>query len=407
MKVLFVSNLCDRETFNELFKMRTKAMISPSQKFYDLLIRGMGACERAEITCLSARPVSASSVRKKLWRTEIKHIGKQITYWYLPFWNSKILRHATLFIGTFFGVLKWLHENKGNPDNVIVCDSLVYMCSVPARMAAKLKCTKTVSFLTDLPRFANAKREKVGIKQALVQMLDKFAENDMVKYDGYIILTEKMNGIVNPDGKQSLVVECSVDISEKETGNSSENKNDPRTILYAGGVYAKYGLDKLVKAFIKADIENAQLCIYGDGDYAAEIEKISKTYSNINYMGCVGLEEIVENERKATLLVNPRPTREAFTPYSFPSKTAEYMVSGTPVLSTRLEGIPEEYGQYLYWFQEETVVGLADTMVRVMSKGNQELSEFGMVAKEFMLTNKNNLLQGQKILDFLQSIMIK
>ena len=55
----------------------------------------------------------------------------------------------------------------------------------------------------------------------------------------------------------------------------------------------------------------------------------------------------VAEELKATLLVNPRPTTEEFTIYSFPSKNMEYMASGTPLLTTKLPGMPEEYHQYV------------------------------------------------------------
>ena len=52
--------------------------------------------------------------------------------------------------------------------------------------------------------------------------------------------------------------------------------------------------------------------------------------------------------KEAKLLINLRNPEDKYTKYSFPSKTFEYMVSGTPFFTTKLEGIPSEYYNYLY-----------------------------------------------------------
>ena len=51
--------------------------------------------------------------------------------------------------------------------------------------------------------------------------------------------------------------------------------------------------------------------------------------------------------------MNPRFTGAEYTLYSFPSKNIEYMVSGTPVITTRLAGIPDDYYPYVFVFEEE------------------------------------------------------
>ena len=52
-------------------------------------------------------------------------------------------------------------------------------------------------------------------------------------------------------------------------------------------------------------------------------------------------------QQQATLLVNPRKGHEEYTKYSFPSKTMEYMASGTPTIMYKLPGLPIEYEEYL------------------------------------------------------------
>ena len=77
-------------------------------------------------------------------------------------------------------------------------------------------------------------------------------------------------------------------------------------------------------------------------------KKLAQQYPAVKYKGVAPNAVIVEEELKATLLVNPRPTGEEYTKYSFPSKNMEYMASGTPVLTTCLPGMPAEYNEYVY-----------------------------------------------------------
>ena len=79
------------------------------------------------------------------------------------------------------------------------------------------------------------------------------------------------------------------------------------------------------------------------------------------------------------------------------------MVSGTPILTTKLPGMPEEYYPYIYMFDNETVEGYADTLKYVLSKPNEELQNKGKVAKEFVLQKKNNIFQTKRIMDLINA----
>ena len=108
-------------------------------------------------------------------------------------------------------------------------------------------------------------------------------------------------------------------------------------------------------------------------------------------------EHVVKEQLKATLLVNPRPSMEEFTKYSFPSKNMEYMASGTPVLTTPLQGMPQEYNDYVYLFEDETVEGMSKTLARILIQDKRELYDKGISAKKFVMKEKNNVVQAGKI----------
>ena len=75
------------------------------------------------------------------------------------------------------------------------------------------------------------------------------------------------------------------------------------------------------------------------------------------------------------------------------------MVSGTPVATTKLPGIPEDHYPYLYLFEDESVEGFYSSLKEILSKPKEELEEMGKRTKQFVLENKNNIVQAKRILD--------
>ena len=108
---------------------------------------------------------------------------------------------------------------------------------------------------------------------------------------------------------------------------------------------------------------------------------------------------VIQAELEADLLINPRPTHEEFTRYSFPSKNMEYMATGTPVLTTDLPGMPEEYKQYVYLLKDETEDGVCQALIQIFKEPDKERSEKGKKAKRFVMEKKNNVRQAKKVVD--------
>jgi glycosyltransferase involved in cell wall biosynthesis len=81
----------------------------------------------------------------------------------------------------------------------------------------------------------------------------------------------------------------------------------------------------------------------------------------------------------------------------------EYMASGTPVLTTVLPGMPKEYHPYVYLLEDETSDGIAAKLQEVLRASDLELFEKGIQARHFVLEEKNNVIQAQKILEMLKN----
>ena len=132
------------------------------------------------------------------------------------------------------------------------------------------------------------------------------------------------------------------------------------------------------------------------------MKTIAKEDPRVRYGGMLLSSQIVEKELEATLLVNPRPTHEEYVKYSFPSKTMEYMATGTPVLTTVLPGMPEDYYPHVYFIREETPEGISQALRQVFDGGEQAMKEKGLGARRFVLENRNNVVQAQKIRNMLK-----
>ncbi len=154
----------------------------------------------------------------------------------------------------------------------------------------------------------------------------------------------------------------------------------------------------MVDGFVLANVPDSELHIYGNGPYVDELQKVTQEHPNVIYHGIAMNDEVVRAEIEADLLINPRPTHEEFTKYSFPSKNMEYMASGTPVLTTNLPGMPEEYKQYVYLIENESAEGIARAIRSVLLVDSCTHNRRGTAAQEFVLQSKNNITQSAKVI---------
>ena len=151
--------------------------------------------------------------------------------------------------------------------------------------------------------------------------------------------------------------------------------------------------------------DNIELWLCGNGNAEEMIKDFSTKDSRIKFYGKVEHDKVLEMQHEASFLVNPRHSTEDFIKYSFPSKTMEYMASGTPVIMCRLGCLPEEYKKHLLFFEDESIEGFSSTMSRVLTMDPIALNELSYGAKNFILKNKTPDEQIGKVIRFLQNII--
>lgn len=381
ISIVYVSSVTSENTMNRIIDNSKSKPLQSIQKFHRLICEGI-ANNGYNVETITAIPMSRSISKKTFWGLKKEKVNG-VMYKYIPFINIPILRQICLLLFTFVFVAKNCFENK---NKIFICDVLNATISTTTLLITKILRKKCVGIVTDLPR-------DIGASKSLSKKINEFFQN---KYDGYIILTEEMNNIINIKKKPSIVMEGLVD-SKEISNNSIVAQYDNKVIMYAGGLYEKYGVKTMIKAFMKINDKNTELHLYGTGDLDEYIKSIKD--ERIKFFEVVQNNIIVQEEKKVTLLINPRFSEAEYTKYSFPSKNMEYMVSGTPVLTTKLPGMPKEYYDYIYLIEDESENGMMDSIITVLNLPREELIEKGKNAKDFVLKYKNNNVQAKKIIE--------
>ncbi len=394
MKILYLSGLASKAAIDDARQRYSQFSGYAAQKFNRLVAEGLA---RNGHSVLSLSSFYLPKVGHSYHRKSETEDG--VRYRYITTLNIGLIRHLWLtvycFVYVFFWGLFW-KKNK-----IFMADILNISACMGAMAAARIVNLKRVGIVTDMPgmRVSRGKKEKPEDNKQRDSFNTRMNKGFLDHFTHYVFLTEAMNEVLNPHNRPYIVMEGLVD-GDIKVDNHNE-KNDKRVVIYAGGLHERYGLRLLVEGFMKANVEDSELWLYGNGSFTDEIPEYHQRDFRIIYMGIKPNDEVIEAELKATLLVNPRPTHEEFTKYSFPSKNLEYMVSGTPLLTTKLPGMPEEYYPYVFLFDDETTDGYADTIRRVLTRPKDELRDKGSIAKQWILTNKNNVRQTERIVELI------
>lgn len=382
MRIVYAAGVVSEAAYAKLYRSPDSAPAFQAQKYNRLFIEGLAA--HTQVDVVAYPPEDGESMENGFFDLPDETVGT-VRYHYIRTYRHALRRWLHVGLFSFLGCRKLLQE-----DSVVMIDCLNQMSGLGALLASKVKGCRCVGVITDLPEFLGSR-----LSVLLVNFLIRHCTD-------YVVLTKAMNSRINKKGKPYVVLEGHADITMEARKPSLAKKGRKRICLYAGSIHRIYGIGRLVEGFRLAAIPNTELHIYGTGDYRQELEQIAEKDPSIHYGGLILPSQAVEREMEAALLINPRPSDEEYVRYSFPSKTMEYMSTGTPVLTTALPCLPEEYLPYLYLIREETPQGIADALRQVLSYSDEELFAKGSQARRFVLEQRNNVVQAAKVLEMLE-----
>jgi len=372
-----------------------------THKFIWNMIKGLETCDKFEFTYISAKPVSDYPLFPHRWINGGKRItnvlNKEIELQEISFYNTSIAKIVTRFFSGLYNCFKKYHK-KINKGGVIV-----YSVHVPFMLVgyiiSKIYRIEYIGIWTDPPAISN-NRERL-IKSKLRNIEYHISKYLMKNASKVIVLAGRLAEDFAP-GKPYLIIDGIIDENEiySEIRNIKKNETDFIKVVYTGSLEKRYGMKNLIDSFILLKNEKILFDIYGRGDYQEDLKTICLLNENIRYKGFVSNIESLKIQREADFLINARSAAEEFTKYSFPSKLLEYMLSGTPVITTMSEAIPDEYRNYLLVLEDNCVETICEMLHKIIGIKKEDRRIIGIEAQNFV--RKNNYIdQGIRIINFL------
>ena len=407
MKILFISSIYPKE-YRDIIRENCfgKVYQSASNAFQEALIEGF--CENKTDINLVSFPALPCFPNKYRY---LYTFDGDITY------KERKIGHIKKFC-TLFGIkdfsiqfrLKsyikgWIKQNRINKTDdfvILTYSPSNYYLNAIKPLKRKYKGLRVCSIVTDLvdDRFTS------GFHYSLLKRIQNAYEYFQIKscynvIDYFVLLTEAMVEKIPQAKGRHIVVEGIASTLNHE--NYEKKEAVIKTVLYAGTLHQYSCVDSLVDAFSMTSNPDYRLVICGGGpleDYITEKAKMDK---RIIFKGMLSREEVLQLQKESTVLVNPRRPNQDITKYSFPSKTMEYMSSGTPMIGYQLEGIPQEYYPYIYSPNGLATEEMAELIDEVLSKTSEELRERAISAKQFIEENKSAKKQVAKIISFIEN----
>lgn len=381
MKILYVTALLPDSILKEVYNKQASSYVFAPQKFHRNIVEGLLENDH-QVRVLSFLPSFVDYVNT------IEEDG--IQYSFIRYINRTGIKHFQIAKEVFH----FIRKNSFKPD-AIICDTLNTSMCIGALVARLFNKICITAIITDLPKSVS-KYDRRLISRLSSYLSDKYIN----VFDNYVLLTSQMNDVVNMRNRPFIIMEGICESQQKQpitiTTNDSPRK---RKLLYAGGRPSKDGIDMLIAAFKRIPYPDIELNVYGS------IPNVSlgkdPSDERIIYHGKTENSVIAKAEQESCLLINPRPTNEEYTKYSFPSKVMEYMASGTPMVTTKLAGIPQEYYDYVFTFDSCDENCYYETLSKILCLNEDTLKNKGIEAQKFVMTYKNNVVQAARIIELI------
>lgn len=399
MNILYFGSYCDKEWFSKVIDKSKSPFQVAQYSFEEALINGFNMLNDINLDLNYIFLENYYPKGQFLYiKKQKKEIEKKLMLTYIPIINLPILKEIYMVFQGFLFTSKWAINNHKNNKKIILTSFNYTPFALGTYLASKIFKIKRVNIFTDLSSdILNRRKKNMSFVKRLILPIYKrvirFIERS---YDGYILFTEPMNEIVNPLDKPYIIIEGIYN-------NNLDLTDVPKrsAVMYAGTLAFDYGVKSIIDAFKSINSDDLELWLFGDGDMKDYIIEQCEQDNNIKYFGFRPRDEVFYYEKKASVLINVRNPKDLYTKYSFPSKTFEYLVSGTPFISTKLKGIPEEYYSYIFTVNSTDTEEIKNKIEEILAMKRSELIKRGLKARKFILREKTSEVQIEKIIKFI------
>lgn len=212
------------------------------------------------------------------------------------------------------------------------------------------------------------------------------------------------------DEKLIHIINMTVDSSRFE--NLKKEEGVEPYIAYCGsGMVAKDGLDQLLRAFsiVLKVFPKIKLYIIGgfskrEGNSSMmQLIQLLGIADNVVFTGLIPSSKMPQMLINARLLALARPDNKQ-AKYGFPTKLGEYLLTGNPVVITKVGNINLflEDGKSAYIAQPDNPKDFADKMILALKQQDRSI-EVGQCGRQVALTHFNSKYEAEKLINIIFS----
>lgn len=320
----------------------------------------------------------------------------------VPFINVFLLKQLTLIVFAFFMVLAWGWKFKREP-KIALCYNAYPYVALPLLWASRVFGFKVICILAD-PPLEVMSRSLVG---RVAQRLEAATTVSSIKKFSAVVVLNDRAAIEYAPGLRSVRIEGGLDPNDFPLSDSNilgHSTNKALRVIFSGAVIEYNGIRALLSAAKNVKNPRFRLDLYGDGPLVPDVKKACSEDLRICYMGVKPNSEVITAQQAATLLVNPRLVDHPVSRVTFPSKILEYMASGTPIITTKLNGLTEEYLSHMYVFEDDSVSAITAGLEFVLSLPPDVLAAKATAAREYVLREKTWNVQVDKLVKLISEV---
>lgn len=361
------------------------------------VIKNMSQFDDIEIDSVTITPHAAFPREKVIWqRKKSVNLLSGVTSYEISYCNLPFIKQLWQVISVYRTAKKLI---KANGYDTVFCFNLFPQVGIPMRwLKNKFRTIDTVCLLADLPIDDNTTRR--GLSKWLRYLFERSTWKSMKTCDRYIVLNKFVVEKYLPE-KSYIVVDGGVDENDIEKYPETEYNPAEHNVLFCGALTEYNGISNLLNAMELMGETDIKLDIYGGGYLEDIVKEAADRTGNIRFYGRVSNDEILKKQREAWLLINPRVIDDPISQVTFPSKTFEYLLSGTPVLSTRLNGYGKEYDDCMFWIDSSNDEEIAKAIKAIYNLDRNELISRAGRARAMIITRKTWRQQVKKIVEYL------
>lgn len=392
MNIIFLNYMVPKEESNKY-----SGISIAGNKMQINIAEELSNIDGCNVNVLSLEPYACFPTDKvKFVKGKNNKINK-INYQTVSYVNLPILKQIT----QIYFMKKELKKFKLEKDCIVLGFNLFPQIGIPVRYAIRNN-MKTVCLLADVPIDDAYKRS--FISKLLRYIFDINTRKNLSKCKNYIVLS-KYVAKEYLKIENALIIEGGVDKNDIPLQKYKKNHENKNIIITFGGALTEYnGIHNLLDSFNYINIDNINLNIYGNGDLKEEVLNAQKKDRRIRYCGSVSNEEMKQIQRESDILINPRQVKNRISKYTFPSKTFEYFLSQTLVISTKIPSYPKEYLDKMI-IADDTPKGIANAIKNVVNMDSKEKEQIINNAYDFVIKEKTWKKQANKIYKFLEGIL--